>query len=120
MTRITESADCGNSPKNLLMQTIAIGLETGEISAALLADDVIWHRASGQVVKGASAVARTLDQATPPKTLVVDHAITHGKVGAASGRCSDASSGSRGFAHVITFTTASAKTIATINSYTAD
>ncbi|TWU55845.1 hypothetical protein Poly59_21480 [Rubripirellula reticaptiva] len=32
MTKVTESGDCGNSPKNHVVQNIAIALETGKVS----------------------------------------------------------------------------------------
>ena len=35
MTKIEESRDCGNSPKNSFVQTVAIALETGEARQAL-------------------------------------------------------------------------------------
>ena len=45
MTKIEESRDCGNSPKNSFVQTVAIALETGEALPEAFSDAVVWHGA---------------------------------------------------------------------------
>ncbi|WBU64066.1 hypothetical protein [Paracoccus aerodenitrificans] len=115
--RIEGSGDCGNSPKNRLAQDIAIGLENGDLDAELLADDVIWRTASGAVIKGAAAVVAAVRKADRPSDITVDHAISHGKVGAANGITGLSGGKMRGFAHMIGFTSTSAKKIEAISSY---
>ncbi|WBU60309.1 hypothetical protein [Paracoccus albus] len=118
-TKVEGSGDCGNSPKNKLAQDIAVGLETGGLSAELLADDVVWQRADGKEIEGAEAVLAALDRVKAPKLVKVDHAISHGKVGAANGISTGRDGKARGFAHVIGFTSTSAKKVAVIRSYEA-
>ena len=48
---IIESADCGNSPKNAFVQTIAIALETGEADPESFAPTVTWDTsATGETI----------------------------------------------------------------------
>lgn len=117
MTKIEGSGDCGNSPKNKLAQDIAVGVETGALAADLLDADVVWHPASGKPVEGADAVLDAIGKVKAPKVVQVEHAISHGKVGAANGTSTASDGTARGFAHVIGFTSTSAKKIAEIRSY---
>lgn len=116
-TRIEGSADCGNSPKNKLAQDIAVGLETNDLDADLLGDEVVWRTSDGQEIAGADAIIAALGKLAAPKKVSVDHAISHGKVGASNGVTTTANGDAQGFAHVITFTSTSAKKIARIESY---
>ncbi|MFD1794835.1 hypothetical protein FQV27_05880 [Paracoccus aurantiacus] len=117
MTKIEGSGDCGNSPKNQLAQDIAVGLETGDLPKDLLDDDITWHPPGGKKLEGAETVLDALAKVKPPKLVQVVHAISHGKVGASNGISTDADGKARGFAHVIGFTSTSAKKIADIRSY---
>ena len=119
-TKVEGSGDCGNSPKNKLAQDIAVGLETGALSADLLADDVVWQGPDGKEIEGVEAVLTALGRVKAPKQIKVDHAISHGKVGAANGVTTARNGKARGFAHVIGFTSTSAKKVAEIWSYGAE
>jgi len=110
MTQLTRSADCGNSPKNKAVEDLAIALEGGPWSGGLLDDDTVWALPAGDRVTGAPAIRAAI--ADKPRAIRVDRVATHGKTGAASG-----SADGRRFAHFITFTTASAKNVAAIDSF---
>lgn len=114
---ITGSADCGNSPKNAFVQTIAIALETGMVEAESFDPCVTWERASGRRIAGRAALVEALSAVRPPKELVVEHAISHGKVGAASGQAIMAEGERRRFSHVLEFKNNQAKAVASIKSY---
>ena len=114
---ITGSADCGNSPKNAVVQAIAIALESGMAEAESFDPSVTWERASGGRITGRAALLDTLAAAQPPKVLVVEHAISHGKVGAASGQAIMADGERRRFSHVLEFKNNQAKAVASIKSY---
>ncbi|SDD93897.1 hypothetical protein SAMN05421538_10371 [Paracoccus isoporae] len=116
-TKVEGSGDCGNSPKNRLAQEIAVGLETGGLSRDLLAEDVVWQRADGREIAGAEAVLAALSEVQAPRRVVVDHAISHGKVGAANGISTGRDGKARGFAHVIGWSSTSAKKVAVVRSY---
>ena len=120
MTKIEESRDCGNSPKNSFVQTVAIALETGEALPEAFSDAVVWHGAGTEPLKpleGIEAVQAHLDSLMAPVAVVIEHAISHGRTGAASGEVTLADGRTRRFAHVLEFTSAKANRVAVIKSY---
>ena len=117
MTRIQGSRDCGNSPKNQFVQDAAIALEKGDGPATIWSEDVIWQGIAETPVTGRDAVSNLLAKKTAPAEIVIEHAISHGKVGAACGETLLASGQKYRFSHVFEFTNAKADCIATIKSY---
>ena len=99
MVRITGSKDCGNSPKNAFVQEVAVALESGD-------------RPEGMFARGTD-----LPRRDPPEEIVIDHAIAHGKVGAASGVSRMPGGAERRFAYVVEFTSAKAAQVARVQAY---
>ena len=119
MTRITGSGDCRNSPKNAFMQEVAIGLLTGaETLDASLAETVVLRRNDHEDVTGAAAVRALAAEMFRDchDALIVHHAISHGKVGAANGVAVKGDGGTA-FAMVVEFATAKADRVAVIDLY---
>lgn len=118
--RITPSHDCGNSPKNLRAQDLAIALAAANPSQIepFLAQDVVWERPAASPVKGASAVLAAVGSAAKATSIVVEHAITHGKVGAVSGTIKLRGASAQGFCHVVEFADAKATRVRSIKTYT--
>lgn len=116
MTEIHKSPDCGNSPKSRFAQEIALALETGEIDPAVFAGDVVW-RDGNQTRRGPEALAESAAGRETPRSVVVHHAIAHGKTGMASGETTLSDGAVRGFCHVFEFTSAKAAQVAEISSY---
>lgn len=117
MTVIHGSKDCGNSPKNTFVQEIAIALESGEVNLENFSEVVIWERSAGERITGRSALANALMVQTAPAAITVDHAISHGRAGAASGEVTLANGEGRRFSHVLEFTNAKANCVSRIKSY---
>ena len=117
MTEIQGSKDCGNSPKNKTVQDIAIGLAVGDIAPDLIDDDVVWQPTDSEAVSGRETLMKSLADQPVPQSVTVDHAVSHGKVGAASGEIVLANGHRRRFCHVIEFTSAKAAYVAAIKSY---
>lgn len=117
MTRIHGSRDCGNSPKNQFVQDAAIALEAGGGPGTIWSADVIWQGIADAPVAGRDAVAHLIAQRPAPAEIIIEHAISHGKVGAACGEITLTSGQKRRFSHVFEFTSAKADCIATIKSY---
>jgi hypothetical protein len=118
MTIVHGSRDCGNSPKNRFVQDVAVFLEAGPGKADALSDDVVWHGAADTPLNGRHAAQAWLAQRAKPSRIVVEHAISHGKVGAASGEVSFEDGRTRRFSHVLEFTSVKADSVARISSYT--
>jgi hypothetical protein len=112
MTTIQRSADCGNSPKNKLVEDLAIALETGAPDIDALAGDVRWNRADGDCRSGSAAVSDSIAGTTAPGSLVIERVSSHGKVGSALGRADN-----RTFAHFFEFASAAAKSVVRIDSF---
>jgi len=117
MVHITGSKDCGNSPKNLFAQDVAIALETGEIPTGMLSDDVVWHGRATGLIEGIAAVRQTMAKRPAVQSLVIDHAISHGKAAMANGIATLTDGTIRRFSHVFDFTSAKGNCVATITSY---
>ena len=111
MTRVTRSGDCGNSPRNTAAETLALALEGGEWVADLLDEDSRWNPATGRARIGADAIRKAAKRLAPD-AIRIERVATHGAAGAVSGVTDG-----KAFAHVLTFTTAAGKRIATIDSF---
>ena len=118
MTKIVESCDCGNSPKNKFVQDAAIGLAIGKLDERTVAKSVIWHDVDDKSLEGMAAFKAKLSERTAPAAVIVEHAISHGKVGAVSGVIKDAKGGETRFCHIFEFTSSKGNVIAQIHSYT--
>ncbi|MEO0862281.1 MAG: hypothetical protein AAFY65_16855 [Pseudomonadota bacterium] len=116
MVKITGSRDCGNSPKNTFAQTIGVAIESGEFLDGAFPDDMIWERQGGETV-GSEAVKAALANIEQPVSIVVEHAITHGRAGATSGVATLPDGKTRRYSHVIEFTNTKANKVAKIKSY---
>lgn len=115
--KINGSRDCGNSPKNRIVQNIAVAIEAGNLPETRIDDRTVWHRADAPKLEGAESLRRALEKVIPAKTITVSHAISHGKASAANGESILADGRTRRFCHVVAFTNVKATTIAEINSY---
>ena len=119
MTRITRSGDCRNSPRNAFMQEVAIGLLTGaETLEASLTETVVLRRNGHADVTGVGAVRALAGDLFRDRhdALIVHHAISHGKVGAANGVAVKGDVRTP-FAVVVEFATAKADRVAVIDLY---
>jgi hypothetical protein len=110
MTRITRSADCGNSPKNLAFENLAVALEAGTWGTDGPAGDIAWNRADGSRVTGSDAIAAA--SAGSPDEIRIDHVVSHGRIGAVSGVTDG-----EAFAHIFEYTSAGMKQLARIDSF---
>jgi hypothetical protein len=110
MTRITRSADCGNSPKNKAIEDMVLGLEGADLPEGVLTGATVWMRADGCSFEGAGEIAAA--RPTPPANISISRVTSHGKVGAVSG-VTDGSA----FAHILEYSAASMKTLALIDSF---
>ena len=117
MVQIHGSKDCGNSPKNKFVQDVAVALECGDAVSSAFSEDVIWETRSKEPISGKDAVCKDLEARPKPASVVIEHAISHGKVGAASGEVTFMNGDTRRFCHVFEFTNAKANCVAVVRSY---
>jgi hypothetical protein len=124
MPKIIKSKDCGNSPRNLLVQSLAIAIERANASAfaRCVTDDVIWALPGRRSFAGKAACLAYLKsrRQDAPKLVTVRRALSHGRAGAADGTLTDESGLTHGFCHVINFSTVKGDRISAISSYYSD
>lgn len=124
MTVVVESQDCGNSPKNRLVQTLAVSIESGDSAAFLrcVAEDISWTYPGHPVVIGKEPAVGLLESARSPAPaqIEVENAISHGRSGAANGTVQLASGERLRFCHVVGFASAKGDRVARITSFYVD
>lgn len=117
MAQVHGSKDCGNSPKNKFVQDVAVALECGEAIPGAFSEIVIWEIASMQPISGKDTVFKEFAARPKASSIVVQHAISHGKVRAACGEATFTNGDTRRFCHVFEFTNAKGNCVAVIRSY---
>ena len=116
--RIIPSTDCGNSPKNTLLQDIAIAFANrdADFLSDHLTDDVRWELVGSRVVAGLAALMQTVKQSDDITQLTVGHVMSHGRVGAVNGTVQRGAKVDD-FCHVFEFANAKAERVKSIRSY---
>ena len=121
MAKVQKSDDCGNSLKNLLVQSLAIAIETCNASAfaRCVAADVIWALPGRRSFSGRAACLAYLKARKPvtPKLVKVRRVISHGRAGAADGVLVPASGQPHHFCHVVEFASIKGDNVSSISSY---
>jgi hypothetical protein len=117
--KVVRSKDCGNSPKNQLVENLAVALATGDTATAtkLVTDDVEWSIVGAEELHGRDAIVVVLERAgTKGSKLTVAHVLSHGKVGAVNGVVEHKSRVTH-FCDMFEFANAKGTSIARITSY---
>ena len=118
---IVASADCGNSPKNLLLKKWNIAFAKGQVKVLLksVTDDIVWNILGDKKVEGKAAFAAVLNEMkqTKVKRFVIHNIVTHGKAGAVNGEMTVASGQTFSFCDVYQFASAKGQAIQSITSY---
>lgn len=119
MVEITGSKDCGNSPKNTLVERVAVALETGDQAflGEYLAEGAVWETSDGRMVEGDGIVGVASERAATVASVSIDHVISHGKIGSANGTCRDSRGRQAHFCHVVEFSNVKFTRIRRICSY---
>ena len=116
--RIVPSAECGNSPKNTLLQdiTVAFAERDADFLSDHLTDDVRWEIVGTRVVEGLAALMQALDETDDVTQLTIEHVISHGRVGAVNGTVQHPGM-ANDFCDVFEFANVKAERVKTIRSY---
>jgi SnoaL-like domain len=118
--RIIPSGDCGNSPKNTLLQDMAIAFAKRDARFLLdhVTDDIRWEVVSAQVVEGKDAFAHALEKLSLGEVtqVTIEHVVSHGRTGAINGFVQHSATTSD-FCDVFEFANAKGERVKTIRSY---
>jgi hypothetical protein len=89
MTRVVLQEDCGNSPKNKLLQQFTIALVKSDVKFILdsVTEHVRWKILGDQMIDGKENLAEFLKGSRNNQValLTIHSAISHGKAGAVDG-----------------------------------
>lgn len=90
MIKIIRSDDCGNSPKNKLLEDVEIALAQKDTAFLLgvLAPDICWRIIGQATAHGTAEFLEVLAgtfQASEITEIAIHHALNHGKAGSVNG-----------------------------------
>ena len=90
LTKIVRSGDCGNSPKNTLLESLTIALATRDTRFlnGVVTEDVRWNVVGRRVVEGKRALVDAIDETgrrDAVTRVAIDHVLSHGRAGAVDG-----------------------------------
>lgn len=119
MTKIIESGDCGNSPKNRFAQDLSIAIARRDTAYLLevASDDVSWNIIGLPLIEGKAALAQRIETESHVDELIIDRVLTHGKAGAVNGTVKYADGKAAGFCDVFGFGNAKGTRVQTISTY---
>lgn len=90
MTKITIQADCDNSPKNEFLKTFQVAFAEMDNAKILemVSDDVEWEIVGHNTIIGKEAFQKAIEglPAGQVKEVILEKVLSHGKLGAASGK----------------------------------
>jgi hypothetical protein len=118
MTAIQRSADCGNSPKNSLLEELTIALETADVPVinTLVTGQIVWNRIGQASIAGIDAIRDALDPTPKLDEISILHVVSHGRAGAVNGTTRSAA-GEVAFCHMFEFTNTKGDKVRSIDSY---
>lgn len=121
MTKIIRSDDCGNSPKNLLVESVSIALALGDGKSlsGSVADDIRWNYIGSGLIQGKESFYARLEQVKNDKVaeIAIQHVATHGKAGAVNGTKKLKSGKAYAFCDVYEFSGVKGTSVQEITSY---
>lgn len=119
MTMVNIREDCGNSPKNILVQDLTIALAKGNIAFILssVTDDVEWNIPGDSCTRGKAHLAEALGRLPKVAEITIQHVATHGKAGAVNGTQTLTNGRTQAFCHVYEFGNTKGTQIKSITSY---
>jgi hypothetical protein len=121
MTTIIVSEDCGNSPKNIFLQNLAIAFAKGDMQFILssVTDDVRWQIVGERLFQGKAEFAKALAnmENASVEEINIQHVVTHGKARAVNGIKTQKDGKIIAFCEVVEFNGAKATHVKEITSY---
>ena len=85
--KVIRSSDCGNSPKQKLLEDMSValaGADAGLIDS-LTVPELVWLHVGGNPVEGQDAVLSAIRQSGPATEVSIERVVSHGRVGAVNG-----------------------------------
>ncbi len=86
-TKVTRSSDCGNSPKQKLLEDISVALACADIGSfeALTLPEVVWEKVGRKPLIGLGAVVSGIRRDGSASEVSIERVVSHGRAGAVNG-----------------------------------
>lgn len=113
---VSHVSNVGRSAKASIAEELALGIMgVAELKTGLLSDSVTWQNGREGALMGRDSISNAIVTRSD-RSVIVDEIVTHGNSAAVSGRIRS-ETGTRLFCHMIKYTSASAKQVASIVSF---
>lgn len=121
MTNIIIGKDCGNSPKNVLLEHLTAAFAKNDTALLLsrVTEDIVWDIVGSETVSGKTAFAAALERVNSTETLelTIEHVSSHGRAGAVDGVRKMADGKTFAFANIYVFSSVKYTHIKEITSF---
>jgi hypothetical protein len=122
MTEIIRSTNCGNSPKNTFVEDLEVAFAQRDTDFLLdsVADDIHWNIVGEIPIRGKDALQEaiaSIPQDCQVTEIIINHVVTHGKVGAVNGIIKRQNARTYEFCSVYEFSNTKGTNVRNITSY---
>lgn len=86
-TKVERSSDCGNSPKQKLLEDVSVAIACADIGLveALSLPELVWLRVGREPLEGQEAVLSKISKDGPASEVRIERVVSHGRAGAVNG-----------------------------------
>ena len=119
-TKVKRSKDCGNSPKQTLLQDFAIAMARADLKqlSQLTLQNTSWIQSGRKPISNQEVLLNVVEREGPVEEIEVFDVVSHGKKGAVRG-CYLRSGKRRIFCHFVDFSNTKCTHIQTLHTVTA-
>ncbi|HWR65902.1 MAG TPA: nuclear transport factor 2 family protein [Bellilinea sp.] len=121
MTNIIIGKDCGNSPKNVLLEHLTAAFAKNDTALLLsrVTEDIVWDIVGSETVSGKTAFAAALEKLNSAEAieLTIEHVSSHGRAGAVDGVRKMADGNTFAYCHIYVFSSVKYTHIKEITSF---
>ena len=85
--KVIRSSDCGNSPKQKLLEDMSVtlaGADAGLVDL-LAVPELVWLHVEKNPVEGQDAVLSAIPNSGPATEVAIERVVSHGRTGAVNG-----------------------------------
>ena len=116
--KVIRSSDCGNSPKQKLLEDMSVALSGGDAGLidSLAVPELVWLHVGKKPVEGQDAVLSAIRKSGPATEVAIDTVASHGRAGAVNGIITRGGKPT-GFCHMFEFNNTKCTHVKSISTY---
>ena len=117
-TKVTRSSDCGNSPKQKLLEDVSVAIACADIGSleALTLPEVVWEKVGRKPLVGLDAVVSGIRRDGSASEVTIERVVSHGRAGAVNGILSRGEKRTA-FCHMFEFNSTKCTHVRSISTY---